>query len=143
MFSRSCGDGDKPSVEIFLALHIEPTKRRWRWRKGKMKKSLKPYLSIVTKGPKLLSRAHAASLMKVKHLLAPRPNLLIILDEFLRLAEDVKSSASWEATQVWRRNQGRFLYSSLIFFSPLCLVLCVFCFPLNSFALLCVSFLLH
>jgi hypothetical protein len=63
----------KPSVEIFLALHIEPRKRRWRWRRGKMKKSLASFLSIVTKGPRLLSRAHAASLMKVKHLLAPRP----------------------------------------------------------------------
>ncbi|KAK9905259.1 hypothetical protein M0R45_000370 [Rubus argutus] len=63
----------KPSVEIFLALHIEPRNRRWRWRRGKMKKSLASYLSIPTKGPKLLSRAHAASLMKVKHLLAPRP----------------------------------------------------------------------
>ncbi|KAK9928679.1 hypothetical protein M0R45_025802 [Rubus argutus] len=62
-----------PSVEIFLALHIEPRKRRWRWRRGKMKKSLESYLSIPTKGLKLLSRAHVASLMKVKHLLAPRP----------------------------------------------------------------------
>ena len=62
----------KPSVEIFLALHIELPKRRWRWRKGKMKKSLKSYLSMGTKGPRLLSRVHAASLMKAKHLMAPR-----------------------------------------------------------------------
>ena len=63
----------KPSVEIFFTLHIELPKRRWRWRKGKMKTSLESYLSMATKGPKLLSRAHAASLMQAKHLMAPRP----------------------------------------------------------------------
>ena len=63
----------KPSMEIFLAFHFELPKRRWRWRKGKMKKSLKSYLSMATKGPRLLSRAHAASLLKAKHLMAPRP----------------------------------------------------------------------
>ncbi|KAK9939298.1 hypothetical protein M0R45_015997 [Rubus argutus] len=62
-----------PSLEIFFALHIESRKRRWRWRRGKMKKSLASYLSIPTKGPRLLSRAHAISLMKIKHLMAPRP----------------------------------------------------------------------
>lgn len=64
---------DKPSVEIFLALHIELTKRRWRWRKRKIKERLGPYISIVSKGPRLLSRAHTTSLMKIKHMMAPRP----------------------------------------------------------------------
>ena len=40
---------------------------------GKDEEKFESYLSMATKGPRLLSRAHAASLMKAKHLLAPRP----------------------------------------------------------------------
>ncbi|KAK9931669.1 hypothetical protein M0R45_018939 [Rubus argutus] len=58
------GEPPQPHMKIILAMYIELDKRRQRWKKRKKKKSLELYFSIMAKGPKLITRAHATSLKK-------------------------------------------------------------------------------
>jgi hypothetical protein len=53
------GEPPQPHTKNYLAMYIEPDKRRQRWKKRKKKKSLELYFSIIAKEPKLLTRAHA------------------------------------------------------------------------------------
>ncbi|XP_061995888.1 uncharacterized protein LOC133713877 [Rosa rugosa] len=63
----------KSDKEVILAVIVKLNKRWRQWKRRQEKRSIKSYLPIAPKLPKLLERDHEISLKKLKHLIEPQP----------------------------------------------------------------------